>query len=80
MIMIAMFLAALGQTVLGTALPYIAIELGRMNLYSWVFTAYMMSSCIPMILVGTLSDMTWSEAVSSFGVRYLYSRDFIGWI
>ncbi len=39
-VMIGVFLAALDQTVVGTALPRIITDLGGNDLYTWAFTAY----------------------------------------
>ena len=40
-LMLAMFLASLDQTVVGTAEPRIIGELGGFALYTWIATAYM---------------------------------------
>ena len=53
----SMLFAALNQTIVGTALPRIIAELGGMEYYSWVFTAYMLTSSVTGLLVGKLSDM-----------------------
>ncbi|MFF4990663.1 MDR family MFS transporter [Streptosporangium saharense] len=51
-----MFLAMLDQTIVGTALPRITQELGGSNLYTWVVTAYLLTSTITVPLYGRLSD------------------------
>jgi EmrB/QacA subfamily drug resistance transporter len=56
-IMAGMLFAALNQTIVGTALPRIISELGGMEYYSWVFTIYMLTSSVSMLLAGKLSDM-----------------------
>lgn len=56
-IMASMLFASLNQTIVGTALPRIIAELGGMEYYSWVFTAYMLTSSVTGLLVGKLSDM-----------------------
>ena len=56
-IMSAMLFAALNQTIVGTALPKIISELEGINYYSWVFTAFMLTSSVTVILVGKLSDI-----------------------
>lgn len=56
-IMAAMLFASLNQTIIGTALPRIIASLGGMELYSWVFTIYILTSAIVMIMVGKLSDI-----------------------
>ena len=57
-VMIGVFLAALDQTVVGTALPRIITDLGGNDLYTWAFTAYLLTS----------SRSASSEPVQSRGV------------
>jgi EmrB/QacA subfamily drug resistance transporter len=56
-LMVSLFLGALDQTVVSTAMPRILSELGGFGLLSWVFTSYMLTSTIVVPLVGKLSDM-----------------------
>ncbi|NJP88114.1 MFS transporter [Nonomuraea sp. FMUSA5-5] len=51
-----MFLAMLDQTIVGTALPRITAELGGSALYTWVVTAYLLTSTVTVPLYGRLSD------------------------
>ncbi|GAA4226275.1 hypothetical protein GCM10023075_26330 [Streptosporangium album] len=51
-----MFLAMLDQTIVGTALPRIVQEFGGSGLYTWVVTAYLLTSTITVPLYGRLSD------------------------
>ncbi|WP_328807778.1 MDR family MFS transporter [Nonomuraea antri] len=51
-----MFLAMLDQTIVGTALPRIVAELGGADLYTWVVTAYLLTSTVTVPLYGRLSD------------------------
>jgi EmrB/QacA subfamily drug resistance transporter len=55
--MIAMFISALDQTIVATALPSIARDLGDVALLSWVVTAYLVSSVCATAVVGKLSDI-----------------------
>jgi EmrB/QacA subfamily drug resistance transporter len=55
--MLAMFLAALDQTIVAPALPPMARDLGRFDLLSWVVTAYLLSAICVTPLVGKLSDL-----------------------
>ena len=54
--MLALFLAALDQTIVATALPEIVRELGDLEHLSWAFTAYLLASTVTVPLVGKLSD------------------------
>jgi EmrB/QacA subfamily drug resistance transporter len=55
--MLATFLAALDQTIVATALPPIARDLGNFALISWVVTAYLLTSTCVTPIVGKLSDL-----------------------
>ena len=55
--MIGLFLAALDQTVVATALPTIVGELGGLDDYSWIVTAYLLTSTVSTPLYGKISDM-----------------------
>ena len=56
-LLLGMLLAALNQTIVATALPDIVGDLGGFDHYSWVFSAYMLTSTIPVPLYGKLSDV-----------------------
>jgi EmrB/QacA subfamily drug resistance transporter len=55
--MTMMFLAALETTIVSTALPSIAAELGDVHLLSWVITAYLLSSTCITPIAGKLGDL-----------------------
>nr|MBA3728260.1 MFS transporter [Actinomycetota bacterium] len=52
-----MFLAALDQTIVATALPTIVGELGGLSQLSWVVTAYLLTSTVAVPLYGKISDL-----------------------
>jgi EmrB/QacA subfamily drug resistance transporter len=56
-LMLGMLLAALNQTIVATALPRIVSDLGGVQHYSWVFTAYMLASTVSVPIWGKLSDI-----------------------
>ncbi|HVC40163.1 MAG TPA: MDR family MFS transporter [Candidatus Dormibacteraeota bacterium] len=56
-VMLGLFLSALDQTVVGTALPTIVTDLGGNNLYVWVVTSYLLTSTITVPIYGKLSDL-----------------------
>ncbi|HEX3781109.1 MAG TPA: MFS transporter [Pseudonocardiaceae bacterium] len=56
-LMLGMFLAALDQTIVGTAMPKIANDLHGLNIQAWVTTAYLITSTISTPLYGKLSDL-----------------------
>ena len=62
-LMAGLLLAALDQTVVATALPTIVGELGGLDHYSWVVTAYLLSSTVSTPLYGKISDLYGRKAV-----------------
>src|SRR4028118_134764 len=56
-VMTGMFLAALEATVIGTAMPTVIASLGGLNHYSWVFSAYLITSTVTVPVWGKLSDL-----------------------
>jgi EmrB/QacA subfamily drug resistance transporter len=67
-ILLAMFLFALDQTVVGTALPRIVTELSGNNLYTWVVTVYLLTATISGPIYGKLSDLFGRRPVIIFAV------------
>ncbi len=63
-LMVTLMLAALDQTIVATALPQIVGDLGGLSQYSWVFTAYMLTSTVTVPLYGKLGD--------AWGRKYLF--------
>ncbi|MBI5897452.1 MAG: MFS transporter, partial [Desulfobacterales bacterium] len=56
-VLLAMFLASLDQTIIGTAMPRIIADLGGFSHYTWVASAYIIASAIIMPITGRLTDM-----------------------
>jgi MFS family permease len=56
-LMLGMFLAALDQTVVATALPTIVGDLNGASHLSWVVTAYLLASTVSTPLWGKLGDL-----------------------
>src|SRR5881628_1780609 len=54
---LALFLAALDQTIVGTALPRIVAELNGLDYFAWVATAYLVTSTILTPIAGKLGDL-----------------------
>jgi EmrB/QacA subfamily drug resistance transporter len=63
-VMLAVFLAAMESTVVATAMPTVISSLGGIRIYSWVFSAFLLTSTVAMPLWGRLSDL--------FGRRRMY--------
>jgi len=56
-VMMGMFLAALEATVVSTAMPTVIASLGGLSHYSWVFSAYLITSTVTVPVWGKLSDL-----------------------
>ncbi|MEA2623650.1 MAG: hypothetical protein QOH61_2560 [Chloroflexota bacterium] len=56
-LMLGMFLAALDQTIVSTALPTIVGDLGGLDHLSWVVTSYLVATTASTPLYGKLGDM-----------------------
>lgn len=56
-LVIASLLAALDQSITATAAPRITAELGHLNLFTWITTAYVLAASISTPLIGKLGDL-----------------------
>jgi EmrB/QacA subfamily drug resistance transporter len=67
-VLLGLFLAALDQTVVGTALPRIVTDLHGNDIYTWAFTAYILTSTISGPIYGKLSDLFGRRPILLFAV------------
>ncbi|MGW5847366.1 MDR family MFS transporter [Streptomyces sp. NPDC055254] len=63
-IMLGVLLAALDQTIVGTALPTIVADLGGGDHMSWVVTSYLLAETVATVLVGKFGDV--------FGRKFIF--------
>jgi EmrB/QacA subfamily drug resistance transporter len=56
-VMLSLFMGSMEATVVSTAMPTIVSQLGGLDSYSWVFTAYMLASTTTVPIYGKLSDL-----------------------
>ena len=56
-VMLTLLLAALDQTIVGTAMPRIIADLNGFNEYAWVTTAYLVTSTVTVPIAGKLGDL-----------------------
>src|SRR5258708_11309961 len=54
---VATFLVALDTSVVSTAMPTVIGQIGGIQLYGWVFSAYLLSSTVSMPIYGKLADL-----------------------
>ncbi len=67
-IMLAMFLAAIEATIVSTAMPSIVSDLGGFSLYSWVFSAYLLTNASTVLIFGKLSDIFGRKPIFLMGI------------
>src|SRR5438094_6606537 len=56
-LMVSLFVAAMDSTVVGTALPTIAKELGSFQLYPWIVAGYLITATTTVPVWGRLADI-----------------------
>ena len=67
-VLLGIFLAALDQTIVGTALPVIVSELQGNDVYVWAFTSYLLTATISGPIYGKLSDIFGRRIIFTIGV------------
>jgi EmrB/QacA subfamily drug resistance transporter len=67
-ILLGSFLAALETTVVGTAMPTVIASLGGLNVYSWVVSAYLLTSTVTVPVWGRLSDLLGRKTLYTIAV------------
>jgi len=67
-VLLGIFLSALDQTIVGTALPTIVTDLAGNDVYVWAFTAYLVTATISGPIYGKLSDLFGRRLLFTIGV------------
>src|SRR5688572_27119476 len=67
-LLLGMSLGALEATVVGTAMPTVIATLGGLAHYSWVFSAYLLTSTASVPIWGRLSDLYGRRQMFLLGV------------
>src|SRR3954451_4858358 len=67
-VMTGMAIAALEATVVGTAMPTVIASLGGIGHYSWVFSAYLVTSTVTVPVWGKLSDLYGRRLMYQIGI------------
>ena len=66
--MAAMFMIAIEATIVSTAMPQIAGQLGDLHLYSWVFSAFLLTQTATTVVFGKLADLYGRKPVLLVGI------------
>lgn len=67
-VLVSLFLAALDQTIVATALPAIVADLAGIRLLAWVSTGYLVASTAMVPVYGKLSDQYGRRSIVLFGI------------
>jgi EmrB/QacA subfamily drug resistance transporter len=67
-VMASMFMVAIEATIVSTAMPQIVAELGGLDLYSWVFSAFLLTQTAMTVVFGKLSDLYGRKPVMLAGI------------
>ncbi len=67
-VLLVMLLASLDQTIVGTAMPHIVSDLNGFDRYTWVTTAYLLTSTVMVPIYGKLSDLFGRKPIFLIGV------------
>ncbi len=67
-VMAATFMIAVEATIVSTAMPQIAGQLGDLHLYSWVFSAFLLTQTASTVVFGKLSDLFGRKPVVLVGI------------
>jgi EmrB/QacA subfamily drug resistance transporter len=67
-VLLGILLAALDQTIVGTALPVIVTDLNGNDVYTWAFTSYLLTATVSGPIYGKLSDLYGRRIIFIIGV------------
>lgn len=67
-VLMVMLLASLDQTIVSTAMPRVVADLQGFDRYTWVSTAYLLTSTVMVPIYGKLSDLFGRKPIFLFGV------------
>jgi EmrB/QacA subfamily drug resistance transporter len=67
-IMLSSFMIAIEATIVSTAMPQIVSHLGKLNLYAWVFAAFLLAQTATTVVFGKLADLYGRKPVVLVGM------------
>lgn len=69
-VMAAMFMVAIEATIVSTAMPQIVGQLGGLNLYAWVFSAFLLTQTATTVIFGKLADQFGRKPMLLVGIVF----------
>ena len=76
-LLLSLFLAALDQTIVATAMPRIVEDLHGLNKFSWIATSYLVASTALVPIYGKLADMYNRKYIELTAVIFFLSGSFL---
>ncbi|QUW21722.1 MFS transporter [Sporosarcina sp. Marseille-Q4063] len=76
-VMLAMFVSAVEATIVTTAMPVIASDLGGFSRYSWIFSAYLLMSTVTVLVYGKLADLFGRKPILFIGMTIFIIGSFL---
>lgn len=76
-ILLALFLSALDQSIVSTALPRIVADLGGLSRYAWVATVYLLASTAMVPVYGRLADLTSRRRIEVVAIVVFLAGSFL---
>ena len=76
-ILLALFLGALDQTIVSTALPKIAEDLRGLDRFTWVATAYLLASTVLVPIYGKLADTYPRKIIELIAISIFLAGSFL---
>ncbi len=76
-VMAALFMIAIEATIVSTAMPQIAGQLGDLHLYAWVFSSFLLTQTATTVVFGKLADLYGRKPVLLVGIAIFLAGSFL---
>ncbi len=75
--LIATFMAAVESSIVATTIPTIVADLGGFNMFSWVFSVYLLTQAVSIPVYGRLADLYGRKPIIFVGTGLFLSGSFL---